>query len=369
MGSFGGLVPLLTMAAGLAAGCQVEVGGLAPVTPLEDSPEPADGAAAPDPRQPPPRVTADAAATAPDLAPPSTGTDANTPAMAADAAPSPDTGPLPEPPATNPCDDLPRLPVASSYTRGVPASNDFTFDGDGYLLTFQGNDLVRAGVGSALELLHGNVIQRRGEGVSVLPDGRVVVSDWERDVLVSLAPGEGPRALSGRLIGPAKMAIGPGGKVFVAGQRRVYRFDPDTMGVAEVAEVPFNPNGIAFSLDYRTLYVSDMESGAIYSFDPSLAASRAQRFVGDLRGRPDGLATDECGNLYVVGWEDGVIHRIKPSGATEVAADLSRKATISSLAFGSGKQGWDQRSLYGVDTKTGGTWEIKIGVRAAPPPR
>jgi hypothetical protein len=41
---------------------------------------------------------------------------------------------------------------------------------------------------------------------------------------------------------------------------------------------------------------------------------------------------------------------------------------VAGLAFGSGKQGWDDHTLYGVSSHQGLIYEIKLGVRGAPPP-
>jgi hypothetical protein len=41
-------------------------------------------------------------------------------------------------------------------------------------------------------------------------------------------------------------------------------------------------------------------------------------------------------------------------------------ARLSALAFGSGRQGWDERTLYGVSENRGGLYEIALGIRGAP---
>ena len=53
-------------------------------------------------------------------------------------------------------------------------------------------------------------------------------------------------------------------------------------------------------------------------------------------------------------------------GVVETVANLDR--TTSSIAFGSGKQGWNARTLYTVSVDGGGSYEIKVGLPAAPPP-
>ncbi|KAF4583797.1 hypothetical protein EYR40_002288 [Pleurotus pulmonarius] len=103
---------------------------------------------------------------------------------------------------------------------------------------------------------------------------------------------------------------------------QVYRFDPDTGGVRMVADRFVRPNGIAFTNDGRTAYVSDTGSlqnpmrtsdfqtqpATIYAFDVDPISERfvnrrVLAFVD--AGIPDGLQVDMSGNVYA-GTGDGV---------------------------------------------------------------
>ena len=81
---------------------------------------------------------------------------------------------------------------------------------------------------------------------------------------------------------------------------------------------------------------------------------------------PQTLATDECGHIYVGGSEDGRIRRIGVSGDAEIVANLNAD-DIWALAFGSGKHGWSDTSLFALDNDEGTLFEIPVG-RARPPP-
>ncbi|KDQ22634.1 hypothetical protein PLEOSDRAFT_1109731 [Pleurotus ostreatus PC15] len=103
---------------------------------------------------------------------------------------------------------------------------------------------------------------------------------------------------------------------------QVYRFDPDTGEVRIVADGFVRPNGIAFTNDGKTAYISDTGSlqspmrtsdfqtqpATIYAFDVD---SVSQRFVNRRvlaftdAGIPDGLQVDMSGNVYA-GTGDGV---------------------------------------------------------------
>lgn len=97
----------------------------------------------------------------------------------------------------------------------------------------------------------------------------------------------------------------------------VYRFDPSTGEVAVVADGFDQPNGLEFSPDYKTLYVTDTGAqhqtpnttrpATIYAYDiidqKRLANRRVFAYADD--GFPDGIHTDTQGNVWA-GCGDGV---------------------------------------------------------------
>ena len=184
----------------------------------------------------------------------------------------------------SPCEALTPGPLPFSYRRNVPASDDFTFDGAGYLLAFEGDSVVRLTSNTRAELLIPNVTGRGGGGgLLALPGGDVVVADYERSLLVRLDAGNRRRLIE-RILSPRKMARGPGGKLYVTGVS-AFRVDPETLATAELVEMDFNPNGITFSLDCKTLYVSDCSDSSLYSLkvNPEGAGGAAAAL-----GRPAG---------------------------------------------------------------------------------
>jgi hypothetical protein len=82
---------------------------------------------------------------------------------------------------------------------------------------------------------------------------------------------------------------------------------------------------------------------------------------------PQTLTTDECGNIYVAGSEDGRIRRIGASADAEIVANLDAD-DIWAIAFGSGKHGWSDTAMYALDNDRGILFEVPLGVKAAPPP-
>ncbi|CAG8972348.1 hypothetical protein HYALB_00005016 [Hymenoscyphus albidus] len=99
---------------------------------------------------------------------------------------------------------------------------------------------------------------------------------------------------------------------------QVYRFMPGTNNIRVVADGLDQPNGIAFSPDEKTVYITDATGNStaltsprtIYAYDvvkkagqPSLINKRV--FAMAEKGLPDGIKTDAEGNVYV-GCGDGV---------------------------------------------------------------
>ncbi|KAH8657702.1 hypothetical protein BX600DRAFT_384082 [Xylariales sp. PMI_506] len=103
---------------------------------------------------------------------------------------------------------------------------------------------------------------------------------------------------------------------------QVYRFDPETKGIRAMADGFGRPNGICFSPDEKTIYVTDTDwihgdgttddtrASHIYAFDVSIISG--QPFLTNRRlfamadeGIPDGIKCDLEGNVYS-GCGDGV---------------------------------------------------------------
>ena len=129
---------------------------------------------------------------------------------------------------------------------------------------------------------------------------------------------------------------------------RVYRLGPDGSLTAEEEKLKF-PNGIAFSPDGRTFYVSnsDPKNAVIIAWDvsPSGKLSRRRVFADmnalaakGLPGLPDGMCIDERGDLWAS--SPGGIHILSPQGR-ELGL-ISRDVAISNCAFG----GPDGRTIF-----------------------
>ncbi|MGN8552225.1 UNVERIFIED_CONTAM: SMP-30/gluconolactonase/LRE family protein [Microbacterium sp. SLM126] len=96
------------------------------------------------------------------------------------------------------------------------------------------------------------------------------------------------------------------------------------------------PNGIGFSPDDRTMYLTITELSRIvdYDYDIETGTPTAPRdFVVDDDGLPDGLCVDSDGNVWSAKWAGGRVCRYDPSGrlAEEIVLPVRN---VTSLAFG-----------------------------------
>ncbi len=146
----------------------------------------------------------------------------------------------------------------------------------------------------------------------------------------------------------------------------VYRLDGKTGQLSKVADEPFKPNGIAFSHDYKKVYVCDtgithypQAKNVVWSYDLNgEKLSNPKQFIDmTLNGKsgfPDGLRVDTDGNIWVgAGWVgegyDGV-QVFAPDG--DRIGQIRLPETCANLTFGGKKRNRlfmaASQSLYAV---------------------
>ncbi len=147
----------------------------------------------------------------------------------------------------------------------------------------------------------------------------------------------------------------------------VYRVDPASGEVVRVADDFVKPNGLAFSLDEKRLYVSD--TGASHAaggphhirvFDVAADArlSGGEVFAEISPGFSDGFRLDTEGNIWTSA-EDGV-HCFDPEG--DLLGKILIPETVANLTFG----GADRDTLF-VAASTA-LYAVKIRARGAQRP-
>lgn len=125
------------------------------------------------------------------------------------------------------------------------------------------------------------------------------------------------------------------------GSGYLYRLDPD--GEWHTVDFGFTLiNGIDWSRDRRTLYVTDSRPGIIYAYDHDplsgeVSHRRVLASINPDKGKPDGLIVDRDGFLLSVLFDGAAIARISPEG------DIMRLLELpvprpTSCAFADGDQ-------------------------------
>jgi gluconolactonase len=116
------------------------------------------------------------------------------------------------------------------------------------------------------------------------------------------------------------------------------------------------PNGIALSPNGRILYVSDSDSRLVraYDLDRAGAVSNDRVALEKIPGVPDGLRTDEKGNLYVAAKNVYVY-----SPQAKLLGTIETSETPSNLAFGD----VDFQTLF--ITARSSVYRVRIGVKGA----
>jgi sugar lactone lactonase YvrE len=149
----------------------------------------------------------------------------------------------------------------------------------------------------------------------------------------------------------------------------LFLVEPASGKVTSIAQTNGHLRGLSYSLDYKTLYISDSGNKALLTAKvrPDGTVDAPVTFARGLGTFADGVATDICGNVFVSDKNGGPLLRVTPAAKVEMVSPLNGDH-VAGLAFGSGKQGWDDHSLYGVSEQDSAIYEIKLGVRGAPPP-
>lgn len=141
------------------------------------------------------------------------------------------------------------------------------------------------------------------------------------------------------------------------------------------------PNGLAFSPDGNTLYLSDSHPDVqkiwAFDYDTDSGTPHNRRLFVDMTqhpGRPDGAAVDADGCYWICGNDAGLIHRFTPEGKLDRSLAVPVKKPAMCV-FG----GADLDTLFVTSIRpagdltdqplAGGVFALRPGVKGLPEPR
>lgn len=148
---------------------------------------------------------------------------------------------------------------------GFTGSEDFAFDGNGYLVSTDHNgNLMRMDIEGNKEVFVPGVGETAG--TRFLPNGDLVVAQVSRGQLLRITPSGGQETLLGGLSYPNGVEVDHDGMVYVAEHDggRVRVVDPETGEDSTVATGLESPNGVVMSADQRSLYVNSFGGGTVH---------------------------------------------------------------------------------------------------------
>lgn len=233
----------------------------------------------------------------------------------------------------------------------------------GVLFTDVPNNVIQAfvpgkGVGKFKEQLQGP------SGMAVDSDGRLIVAETRGRRLIRYPAGQDKdfEVLADKFEGkkfnaPNDVVVRKDGQIFFTDPAfgaqtdsmelnfyGIYHVTPKGE-VTLIAKPKGRPNGVALSPNGKILYVTNSDERKIYAYDVDGRgrASGERVVVAKTEGIPDGIETDEKGNLYVA---EDTLRVYTPAGKNVESFRLAEKP--SNLAFGDP----DGLTLY-VTTKTG----------------
>jgi sugar lactone lactonase YvrE len=193
---------------------------------------------------------------------------------------------------------------------------------------------------------------------------------------------EGMRFNDGRCDRQGRFLAGTMVMNMAAGARAgcVYSYQKNS-GLIKLLDGFITPNGLAFSPDGRTMYLSDshpsVQSVWAFDYDTTTGTPSNRRLFIDMKplpGRPDGAAVDADGCYWICGNDAGLIHRFTPGGKLDRSLAVPVKKPAMCAFGGAGLDILFVTSIRpeGIDLSdqplAGGVFALHTGVRGLPEP-
>ncbi|WP_437807851.1 SMP-30/gluconolactonase/LRE family protein [Sorangium sp. So ce1078] len=257
-------------------------------------------------------------------------------------------------------------------TNVFSGSEDFAFDGQGYLVAKQGPNLVRfdaTGQTSNFASLPGNVL-----GLRYRPNGTLVAARPSQGDVVQISTAGIVSEYVEGLQDPNGLSPDTDGNVWatdLAGGR-VLRLNPDATvdEIASGAPEVSQPNGIVFDPARRAVFYTNSSAGEIRRIDLAAPDARPALVATVASATLDGIVLDTCGHLYTIDNKDRELYRVRldAGGAALGEPELlaSFPTGVANAQFGSGP-GFNTKTLY-VGGAAGSIYAVAVGIVGAPVP-
>ena len=160
----------------------------------------------------------------------------------------------------------------------------------------------------------------------------------------------------------------------------IYSYQKNS-GLKKLLDGFITPNGMAFSPDGGTMYLSDshpsVQSVWAFDYDTETGTPSNRRLFIDMNplpGRPDGAAVDADGCYWICGNDAGLIHRFTPAGKLDRSLAVPVKKPAMCAFGGAGLDTLFVTSIRpeGVDLSdqplAGGVFALRPGVRGLTEP-
>lgn len=227
--------------------------------------------------------------------------DARTPADA-----TPDAAPAAE------CDNFVALPVTSTTLRGFSGAEDFAFDADGNLVSTRSGNLVRQPKDGAATLMSPNIGETAG--TRFLSNGDLVIAQVDNGELWRVKPDGTTSVILSGIDYPNGVEVDQNDFVYVAEQNagHIRRVNPDTGEFTIIGEGLYNPNGLSFSPDYKSLYANSFGQGSVHSITVDSGGTWGAPVLLGSVFDPDTTVCDagEIGDLCVQANQPGVCEEL-----------------------------------------------------------
>ena len=217
---------------------------------------------------------------------------------------------------------------------------------------------------------------KQTNGLTFDEDGNIFACDYGIGAILKISPTGKTEIYANGYEGkkfnrPNDLALDPNGNLYFTDPKSYGKDKPDgvvymikykTKNVIPVAEELCFPNGIAFSLDAKNLFVSESAQNRILKFDVDKNGRLSNKnvFIELPGGDPDGIAFDENGNLYAAHFGGGHIFVISPNGQIVDSIKTPGKKP-SNVEFG----GKDFKTLFITEDETNSVYKANIEIPGA----